>query len=150
MHQQAVHHVPQVLGGERVLPEQHRAQLGRDEVRAGRPERPREPAHAIIGLDGQEKRLDLERVLVDLAAVLGEMLLLAERRIDVDRPHQPLLPERPLGRHRAADLTDPHAVIFTFASPARSPRPDPSRTGDREQAGAGPKVRPRVDAALSR
>ncbi len=108
VHQQAVDHVPQVLGGERVLPEQHRPQLGRDEVRAGRPERPREAAHALVGLDRQEKRLDLERAVVDLPAVLGEVLLLAERLVDVDRPHQPLLPERPLGRHRAAHLAHPH------------------------------------------
>src|SRR5919106_2968393 len=108
-------------------------------MRAGLAERARDAGDPLVRLDREEPGLDLERAIAHLAAVFGEMLLGAEVRVDVDRPDQPLLPERTLGRHDAlhpaqadgGDLQDepPQAPFLVARLPEASGRDNPAPLG---------------------
>ena len=82
--------------GDRVLAEQDRAQpsgnVSSHHVgqRAGDAERP------FVGLDAHEVLFQAEVIAVDLIAAL-EAVADAVLGIDIDRPDQPLLPERRIG-----------------------------------------------------
>ena len=74
------------------------------------------PMKPVIGLDADEVLLHGEMRGVALGAAL-EIIADAVFRVDIDRPHQPLFPERTLGLHRSAnfkdtDCRDPHGALL--------------------------------------
>ena len=101
MHHDAVHLVPQLLVRDRVLPHQDRPQppadIGGDHLR----QRPGDAVRSLVGLDPQEVLFQPVVPVADLLAAL-EIGAGAVFGVDVDRPHQPLLPEGPVRGHRAA------------------------------------------------
>ena len=152
VHERAVHQVPQELAGARVAAREQRCQLGCDDLRDRRRHRPGDAVHALVRVDPKVRRLEPKVALVDLlgGALIAEpqRALAAELVVDVERPQQPLLPERPVGRDGAAqgakaDLVDlqgiPLPVPPSWCGQTRARRPRSSRSDDQavsEDAGA--------------
>jgi hypothetical protein len=126
---EAVHLVPEQLGGERVLAEDDRGELG--EAQAGHvgPDGAGEAGHALVGADLHEVLDEAEAAVVELEAAPGGHLA-AVLGVDVDRAEQALLPEAALGRHGAGDLADADLgdLHGLAASPAGASSPPPTRS----------------------
>src|SRR5271165_2257371 len=107
-----------------VLAEQDRAQPPADEGGDHLGQRSGDAGDAVGGFDAKEILFEAEGVRRGLRAAF-EVVADTVLGIDVDRPHQPFLPERPLGLHCAAqaqqadrgDLHDgsPFWIIMSFA-----------------------------------
>jgi hypothetical protein len=98
-----------------------------------------ELGHKRLVLRNDTLDLDLDEVLDEAEAVIVELLpapgrqLAAVLGVDVDRTDEPLLPERALRRHGAADLADanvrdPHRCAPAQVTGVRAPLPSNHET----------------------
>jgi hypothetical protein len=112
MDHNAMHLIPQLLVRDRVLAQDDRTQAPRDEGCHHVGQRAGDAYRAFVGLDTEEMLRQAEMAGVDLDTAL-EVIAGTVFRIDVDRPHQPFFPERPVGgqdpgQQQEADGSDLH------------------------------------------
>ncbi len=109
MHRLAVHQVPDTLGGEGIDVLKQTAEFAINDPGDLMGNRTGQTGDTLIGVDLEKDRDDSgasgrDRLRHPIAVGSGPRLVL---RVDVDRPRQPLLPERLLMLHDAGELSQP-------------------------------------------
>ncbi len=109
MHRLAVHQIPDTLGGKGIDVLEQTAELAIDDPGHLVGDRAGQTGDALIGVDLEKDGDDsgaprFDRLRHPVAVGGGPRLVLG---VDVDRPRQPLLPERLLVLHDAGELPQP-------------------------------------------